>query len=152
MRKYYAASFGILASAGLFLGGFSPNRKAIAQEVCIPLQEVTTGQTAIQKQIKNSVLFNNNWNTDFSVPDTQSFEFFVLVMTPDNTGTYKGEVNFKYSDTSAATVLSRSLELEREQTYSRAFASPTGKQPFQINARIGGENNNSYTVSVLGCR
>lgn len=152
MKKYYSVSLGILASVGLFIGEFSPNRKAIAQEFCIPLQEVTTGQTAIQKQIKNSVLFNNNWNTDFLVPDTQRFTFFVLVLTPDNNATYKGELNFKYSDTSVATVLNTSLELERERTYSRAFASPTGKQPFQINARIGGENNDSYTVSVLGCR
>lgn len=120
---------------------------------CIPLEEVSTGQTEIRKQIKNELLGPGNWNTDFAVPGEENFDFFVAFFTPENDARYQGAVYFKYPDETTTTVFDGERDLQRNETYSQIFVSPTvGKQPSQINARIGGQTNTVYRIAFLGCK
>lgn len=123
-----------------------------ASDDCTPLKEVSTGQTEIRKQIKNEIFGDGNWNTDFAVPGEENFDFFVAIFTPENDARYQGAIFFKYGDNSTATVLSAERELKRNETYSQILVSPTARQPFQINARIGGQSNTVYRIAFLGCK
>jgi hypothetical protein len=117
---------------------------------CELFKEVTTDQTEVKKTIQN-VLLVKNFNTDFAVPTATKYAFYVGQMTPENTAEYDITINMKYADGSNSTVVSGDKTMERGKTYSLTFNSPTGEQPYQINFRIGGPNNNVYTISVAGC-
>jgi hypothetical protein len=73
-------------------------------------------------------------------------------MTPANNGNYQGTINLKYNDNTTSTVFARDKDLVRDKTYHVTFYPPlVNKQPFQVNTVIGGEENNSYTISVTAC-
>ncbi|WP_448573284.1 hypothetical protein [Trichothermofontia sp.] len=122
---------------------------------CQYLREISTGQTHIRKRINTptvGIVRSNNWNTDFAVPAGTPFSFYVAVMTPENNAQYDATINMIYPDRSSSTAFERRVPLERGRTYSLPFQSPTGRQPHQINFRIGGANNNAYTISALACQ
>lgn len=121
-------------------------------ESCQYLREVTTGETSIRKQIQVRLLTGNNWNTDFVVPSTERFQYYVALMTPENDATYDVTINLRYPNNSTSTALNRNMPMIRDTTYTMLFQSPTNDQPFQINFRIGGPNNNAYVISALACR
>lgn len=148
---------------GLFpLGGPQPPAIAQAQPTgadqgssCQYLREISTGQTHIRKRINTptvGIVRSNNWNTDFAVPAGTPFSFYVAVMTPENNAQYDATINMIYPDRSSSTAFERRVPLERGRTYSLPFQSPTARQPHQINFRIGGANNNAYTISALACQ
>ncbi len=150
MRKRYLTglaligSFSVVIAAGL-------GTSVQAAERCVALKEVTTGQAVINKQIKVALFGNNNFNTDFAVPAGTNFQFFRVKFVPENDATYTVKVNFKYSNTSSATVFNQTGFVEREKIYERNFISPTSDIPYQVNTDIGGDNNTAYRVSVTGC-
>jgi hypothetical protein len=121
------------------------------KDKCESFKEVNTGKTEIRKQIQKTLLIKDNWNTDFAIPIGKTYNFFVGTMLPENTGNYEVSVRFKYPDNTSDTVYSRNVPMERGETYSLTFRTPTSKQPYQANVLIGGSNNNAYTVSSVGC-
>ncbi|HEY9616848.1 MAG TPA: hypothetical protein V6C64_08410 [Microcoleaceae cyanobacterium] len=119
---------------------------------CIYLQEVTTGQTSIQKTVSAQGLGHNNWNTDFMVPVGTVFRYFVGRVYPQNTANYQVAINLKYNNNTYSEVFSNSIPMQRFQLYSKSFWTPTYKQPYQVNMNIGSDINNVYSVAVLGCK
>ena len=126
-----------------------------SEKNCIPLKEVTTDQTQIRKIISRptlgGVIKTGNYNTDFVVPTGQGFQYFVAVMTPENEANYEVTINLKYPNGTYDTPFTRNVPMTRDKTYSLPFQSGTERQPYQVNFRIGGSENNAYTISVLGC-
>lgn len=118
---------------------------------CVPLQEVTTGQSEIRKRIENRRILGNNWHVDFLVPDGREFSYFVALVTPENEGTYWMDVHLRMSHGGSEKVFSERGDLQAGTTYSIPFESPTGRQPAVVNARIGGVNGNFYTISIAAC-
>lgn len=128
-----------------------PVKARTQKDKCESFKEVNTGKTEIRKQIQKTLLIKDNWNTDFAIPIGKTYNFFVGTMLPENTGNYEVSVRFKYPDNTSDTVYSRNVPMERGETYSLTFRTPTSKQPYQANVLIGGSNNNAYTVSIVGC-
>ncbi|MGK7926251.1 MAG: hypothetical protein AB4290_13580 [Spirulina sp.] len=118
---------------------------------CEFFKEVSTGQTQIRKKIQVTLLTRNNWNTDFAVPTGTPFDFYVAIMTPENDANYQVSIHLKYPQNRSDTVYDRSYPMERGRTYTLPFQSPTGEQPYQVNFRVGGANNNAYNIAVVGC-
>lgn len=150
-------SLTLIVSATLSLSFLSSISLVKAQnkadkDKCEYFKEITTDKTEIRKQIQDSVILRNNWNTDFAVPSGIKYDFYVGNMTAENTDNYDVSINLKYPDGSSETVYSRNVPMQRDKTYSLTFKTSTGRQPYQVNALIGGANNNAYTISVLGCQ
>ena len=122
-----------------------------AKDDCEYFKEVTTDQIEIRKKIQDTLIAGNNWNTDFAVPAGKKYDFFVAKMTPENSDNYEVSIHLKYANGTSDTVYSRNIVLERDEGYSLTFQSPTSNQPYQVNFRVGGANNNAYTISILGC-
>lgn len=149
--------FSLILSAALSLSFVNTSSLVKAQtevdkDKCEYFKEITTDKTKIRKQIKDTVILRNNWNTDFAVPSGTKYEFYVANMMPENTDNYEASIHLKYADGSSDTVYSRNVAVERGETYSLTFQSPTQRQPYQVNIRVGGSNNNAYSISVLGCQ
>ncbi len=122
------------------------------QPTCIPLQEVTTAQTEIRKRIENRPFGLNNWNVDFLVPQAPSFDYFVAIVTTENTGPYWMDVNLRLPQGGSEQAFSDQTDAIAGTIYSIPFRSPTGRQPAVINALVGGVNGNFYTISIAACR
>ena len=161
MKKKYLVGLVLLGSLGASATLLGTHVKAdtvpelLAQAepepTCVDLQEVTTGQTQIRKQIRPGFLGPGNINVDFSVPSTQEFEFYEVTFMPENDANYRVAINFRYPDGSQSNVWSGSGDAQGGETYSRQFRSPTGEQPFLINTSVAGERNIAYTISVSAC-
>ncbi|WP_088889652.1 hypothetical protein [Leptolyngbya ohadii] len=119
------------------------------RENCVYLREVTTGKAVIRKQIATA---NTNANVDFAVPSGIAFTSYIAEFLPENNARYRVAVNFKYSDNSSSTPISRDLNAERFYLYNVQLQSPTNRQPFQINTNVRGDRNTAYSVAVLACQ
>lgn len=119
-----------------------------APKGCVYLREITTGRPAIRKVIARN---NSNANTDFAVPTGTRFVSYVGKLIPENNDRYQAEVNLKYNDNSTAQVVNRTIQARRFYLYQQPFRTPTDRQPFQINARVTGNNNTVYQVAILAC-
>ncbi len=154
--QFIKKNLGLLLSATLSAGFVSPfltTSSAQAQEGnCEYFKEVTTDQTEIRKKIQDTLVRRNNWNTDFAIPAGKKYDFFVGKMTPENTDNYEVSIHLKYPNGTSDTVYSRNVQLDRGEGYSLTFQTPTSNQPYQVNVRVGGANNNAYNISVLGCQ
>lgn len=115
---------------------------------CVYLREVTTGRPIIRKQVATN---NSNANTDFAVPTGRRFTSYIGRLIPENNSRFVAEVNLKYNDGSASTVVSRTIDARRFFLYNQPFRTPTDRQPFQVNARVTGSRNTAYQVAVLAC-
>ena len=150
MKRVYLLGLALAGSLGTFLPF-----KAIAQTAqgsnCVNLQEVTTGQTQIRKQIKIGFLGPGNIHTDFSVPSNNNLNYFEVSFVPENDANYDVDVNFRYADGAQATVFSSGGDVITNQVYARWFVSPTGETPFLINTSVSGQNNTAYSISIRGC-
>jgi hypothetical protein len=114
---------------------------------CEPLQEVSTGNTAVRKVIKVG-----DQNTDFSVPTSETFKAYVVTLTPENDANYPLTINLKYNDGSSSTAYKRNVPLQRGVADVRAFRTPTERQPYQLNVVVSGALNNAYQLSAMACR
>lgn len=166
VQKLCAISTGVVASLALLTGASMASEATVADgqnliaqgasttpapTTCVALQEVTTGETEIRKRIENRLIAQGNWNTDFLVPAGQDFSFFVANITPENDAAYELIANLRFSDGSSEQALSRRADITAGNTYSILFQSPTFRQPAVVNARVGGTNGNSYTISMVAC-
>ena len=102
----------------------SPSSLGKLPKNCQYLKEVATGQRVITKTI--SSILATNFDTDFAVPAGVKFRSFKAMMRPQNEAVYG--------------------------VYSLPFQSSTGNQPYQINLNVNGDNNNVYSIAVIGCR
>ncbi len=73
-------------------------------------------------------------------------------MRPQNEAVYGVTVNLKYPDNSYSTAFRKDVAMTRNKVYTLPFQSSTGNQPYQINLNVNGDNNNVYTIAVIGCR
>lgn len=119
-----------------------------APKDCIYLKEITTRRPIIRKVVARN---NTNANTDFAVPTGRSFSSYIGMFLPENNDRYRVEANLKYNDGTSSTVVKRDIQARRFFVYQQPFRTPTGVQPFQINARITGNANTAYQVAVLAC-
>ncbi len=124
---------------------------SVEESTCIPLQEVTTGESEIRKRIENRSILGNNWHTDFIVPNDTEFSYFVALVTPENNGAYWMDVHLRQAHGGSEKVFSERADLEAGMTVSIPFESPTERQPAVVNTRLGGVNGNFYTISVAAC-
>ncbi|WP_204137345.1 META domain-containing protein [Halomicronema sp. CCY15110] len=163
-KTYFNLSCGALAGLSLFLNGaaaiatpveeapkLAQTTTAEPEEACVALQEVTTGQTEIRKRIENRLVLQGNWNTDFLVPNNRNFDYFVALITPENTGPYEFTANLVFPQGGTEPALSRRSDIQAGMTYSIPFQSLTGRQPAIVNARVGGINGNFYTLAIAAC-
>jgi hypothetical protein len=120
-----------------------------APKNCIYLKEVSTGRPTVRKVIARG---NTNSNTDFAVPTGTQFSSYIGKLIPENNDTYTAEANLKYNDGSTSQAVKRTIQARRLFLYQVPFRTPTGRQPFQINARVTGNANTAYQVAVLACK
>lgn len=153
LSKIVNHSLILLSIVSINMGvSYSSVKAQTNKDKCDAFKEVTTGKTEIRKSIQNSLIIRDNWNTDFAIPTGKKFDFFVGTMLPENTGTYDVSIRLKYPDNTSDTVYSKNVPMEKGESYSLTFRTPTSKQPYQVNTLIGGSNNNTYTVSIIGCQ
>ena len=166
VKQLRILGWGVIATLGMLTGSASepaqansaaPQNLAQAEttepeDACIALSEVTTGQTEIRKRIENRVISRGNWNTDFLVPNDRNFDYFVAIITAENTGPYEFTANLRLPSGGSELAFSGRSDVQAGTTYSIPFQSPTGRQPAVINARVGGVNGNFYTISMAGCQ
>lgn len=162
IRSLFAAIAGL--TAGLALVPTAQATEAVAptaptlvsqastETTCMPLQEVTTGETEIRKRIENRPFGTGNWNVDFLVPQTTDFRYFVAVVMTENTGPYWMDVHLRLPQGGSEKAFSDRTEAVAGTIYSIPFQSPTGRQSAVVNALVGGVNGNFYTISMAGCR
>lgn len=132
----------------------------IAQGVpnnCQLLKEIKSGQTSVRKEIQNPAnldvkVFENNWNTDFAVPTATKFRSYTATLIPENEAVYDVSINLKYNNDTTVTVHDQKTAMNRGKTYTFPFESPNNRQPYQVNFRVKGDNNNAYRLSVMACR
>lgn len=160
MTKIFNFPIGLASLSVLSLFSFNAllaSERLQAQADTIPancqlLQEVSTGNTHITKQIQ-ALGITNNFNTDFNVPAGINFTSYQAMMQVENNAKYDVTINLKYGDNSVSTVLEKSqVPMAIGETYSLPFESPIDKQPYQVNFKIAGANNNTYTISVMACQ
>lgn len=128
----------------------SPSSLGKLPKNCQYLKEVATGQRVITKTI--SSILATNFDTDFAVPAGVKFRSFKAMMRPQNEAVYGVTVNLKYPDNSYSTAFRKDVAMTRNKVYSLPFQSSTGNQPYQINLNVNGDNNNVYSIAVIGCR
>jgi len=124
-------------------------------DTCTPLRVVGGQGFEVRKRIerRGGIVTSNNWNTDFIVPGGVRFNYYTITITAENTANYNVAAHFKYPDNSSSTVFENgSLPLQQWKPRSLNVKSPTGRQPFQVNLRIGGNNGNVYRARISACR
>lgn len=128
----------------------APASTSSAGPSCVYLREVTTGKSLIRKQVATA---NTNANVDFAVPAELRFTSYIAEFSPENNARFRVAVNFRYSDNSSSTPISRDLNPARRfYLYNVQVQSPTNRQPFQINTNVRGDRNTAYSVAVLACQ
>lgn len=126
-------------------------------QACDPLAVVEGSGTQVSKTVSppGTFLTDNNWNTDFIVPQGSAYSRYVAKITPQSSGDFTIKMFLKYRDDTADKAYDRSAVPlgEGETTYVEG-AVRTGAQPYQINLVVGGiaASGESYTASVMGCR
>lgn len=144
--------FGAIASAALSLAA-TPARA----ETCTPLPVVDGRGTQVSKTVSppGTFLTDNNWNTDFVVPQGSYYSRYVAEVTPKGAGDFSMKMFLKYRNDTADRVYDRSaVTLDRSETAYLDGTARQGSQPYQVNLLIGGieATGESYSATVLGCR
>jgi len=129
---------------------------SVYAQTCTALRPVGGQGSEVRKRIDGrpgGILVGNNWNTDFVVPAGVRFSYYAVTITPENNANYNISIHFKYPNNTSDTLFQNgSVQMARWQPWRLDLQSPTGRQPFQINTRIGGANGNFYRVRVSACR
>ncbi len=160
-QRLFAATLGVATSLALSPGMLVPSVEASSEPLmaqadamdspCVKLQEVTTGETEVRKRIENRVVARNNWHTDFLVPNSPEFDYYVALVTVENTGPYHLDINLRLPQGGSEPAFTGRADVEAGTTYVIPFQSPTGRHPAVVNARLGGVNGNFYSISVAAC-
>lgn len=153
--KIAVVSIGLLSlfnSTSLVASEFLQAQAESIPSNCQFLQEVTTGEIEITKQIQ-ALGITNNFNTDFAIPAGINFTSYEAMMRVENNGNYNVTINLKYPNNAASTALEKKdVPMVIGENYSLPFQAPIDQQPYQVNFNIAGNNNNTYTISVMACQ
>lgn len=152
MKLFHIAISGLVMSVPVFSFGNNVQAQTMvplppAPKNCVYLKEVSTGKTQIRKTAQAG-----NENTDFAVPTGVRFATYKAYFTSENNANFNNELFFKYNDGSNAKVYSNKYSATRFKPVTGAFRTPTAKQPYQVNFRIGTSPNNSYQIALLACQ
>jgi hypothetical protein len=143
---------GIIALSSLSL---STNLPAEAQS-CRALPVVGGEGASVEKTVSPpgaSVIYRNNWNTDFAVEPTVNYNRYVSNVRARDGGEYTIRMNLKYSDNTSEEVYSRTVALKEGETLSIAGTPSRNDIPYQVNVYVGELNavGNTYRVSTVAC-
>ncbi|MBF2020374.1 MAG: hypothetical protein IGR93_09785 [Hydrococcus sp. C42_A2020_068] len=147
-------SAGIIAVTSLSL---NPNLSAKAAN-CKALPVVDGEGTSVQKTVSPpagaSVIYRNNWNTDFAVEPTASYNRYVATIRAKEPGEYTIRMNLKYSDDTSGEVYNQTVSLKKGESISITGNPRRGVIPYQVNLYVGELNavGKTYRASVVGCR
>ena len=97
----------------------------------------------------------SNWNTDWSVPNTQRFNSYKARIISDKGGTFSIKMYFKYSDDTSDPFYEQSdLKLAAKEPLEVESTIRRTDQPYQVNIFVGGVKSigNQYKAVVYGCQ
>jgi hypothetical protein len=101
-----------------------------------------------------SVVYRNNWNTDFAVEPTASYRRYVATIRAKDAGEYTIRMNLKYSDNTSDEVYNKTVSLKEGESINISGNSRRNEIPYQVNVYVGELNavGKTYRTSVIGCR
>jgi hypothetical protein len=145
-----SAIFGLGLSSSVFI------QLPAQADVCTAFRVIGGQGTEVRKRIDGrpgGAVKSNNWNTDFVVPGGVRYDYYSIITTAENAAEYDVSVHFKYANNTSDTLFQNGrVLLDRGKPWILNLQSPTGRQPYQVNLRIGGKNGNVYRAKVAGCR
>lgn len=147
-------SFKFLGVVGLVLS--LSLASTVQAETCTALKVIGAVGTKVKKTVSpiSTLVTNNNWNTDFAVPDGRTFSRYVATIMPENNANYDVKLNLKYSDKSSSEVYKKDNAAVKVGVPLNMSGAPRSQsEPFEVNVFVGGISaiGNTYTVSVAGC-
>lgn len=101
-----------------------------------------------------SVAFRSNWNTDFAVEPTASYNGYVSTIIASDGGKYTIKINLKYSDETADEVYNNTVSLTPGKPFNITATPKRKEAPYQVNVSVGELNavGKTYQLSASGCR
>lgn len=144
-----------VAIAGALCAVSSPANLPATAQSCSALRVVGGTGTQVLKTVSppGAEVLRNNWNTDFTVPSTQSYRRFVATVRPRNEGEYQIKMYLKYNDGTADKVYDQTATLAKNRALTISGTRRLNANPYQVNLFVGGIPvvGNSYTAAVAGC-
>lgn len=130
------------------------DRRLLWSQVCKPLLDAESKETKIRKTVSGPpVPFSRtNWDTDFKIPENQSYQRFWVKVDSQEISNTDIEVYLKYKNGSHQRFLAQRDVDKSDIKY--ALALPSTDEPLsQVNVRIGDLKliSRSYIVSAFGC-
>ena len=98
---------------------------------------------------------SDNWNTDWSVPNSRTYNNYKATIVSETTGSYSIKLYLKYADETADLFYEQNdITLQAGKPLEISATSRRRDQPYQVNVFVGGISSvgNNYTASVVGCR
>lgn len=149
------AWLGRIAVAGTIMLANLPANLVSAESACTPLSIARSGETQVAKNVSppSTGITHSNWNTDFTVPNTQSYRRYVAEIMPRDSGAYDIHMFLKYKNGTADEVFSQVVQLQSGQSFRIPGLPRLSTDPYQVNLEIGGiaAIGHTYTLSVSGC-
>jgi len=132
---------------------FAPAAKA---ETCRALNVIGAQGTQVTKTVSplGTLVTNDNWNTDFSVPGGRVYNRYVATIIPKNNANYDAKLNLKYSNNTSDEFFNKSnITVKVGQPLKMTGQPRSQTEPYQINVFVGGLSaiGNTYTLSVAAC-
>ncbi len=130
----------------------------VQAQKCIPLSLVGGKGNEVEKKVTIPSVFpfsRNNWNTDWSIPNTQKFRSYKAIIVSDEGGIFDVKMYLKYSDETADPFYEQNdLELLPQEPLDIKINGRRKEQPYQVNLLMGGIEaaGNQYRASVFGCK
>lgn len=154
MSKLYLS--GLTMAASLAIAGFANAPKQVQAQSCTPLAAVGASTSEVEKVVSppGTGITEDNWHTDFTVPEGSSYSFYTVVVTPMNGGDYDIALNLKYPNDSVDRAYSVGAYPLTEGSPLTIDAEPRlTTDPYQVNVQVGGVPalGNRYTVAAYGC-
>ncbi|CAN1212848.1 DUF2808 domain-containing protein [Tumidithrix helvetica PCC 7403] len=142
---------GLLCVSTLWV--FTPSAKA---ETCHALNVVGGTGTQVTKTVSplGTLITNDNWNTDFSIPGGKVYNRYVVTIVSKNEATYDLRLKLKYSNNTADEFYNKnSVAFNVGQSLQLVGVPRSQVEPYQINMFVGGlpAIGNTYTLSVDAC-
>ena len=145
-----------LVITSLLVSSSFPGIAQTPSSSCVPLHVVGGKGTDVKKSVSlpSFLVYRNNWNTDFTVPQGTSFRNFTATIVPRDSGAYDVAVYLKYSNKTSDQLYKQTfVQLNKNQPLKVSGSPRNNTQTYQVNIKIGGVRSllYSYTASVVGC-
>ncbi len=128
----------------------------VKAETCRALNVIGGEGTKVTKTVSplSTLVTNNNWNTDFSVPGGRANNRYVATLVSNNDAAYDIKLNLKYSNNTADELYAKNSQTLKVGQPFKISGEPRAKnEPYQINVFVGGLSaiGNTLTLSVDAC-